>query len=173
MIRRLETRLCNWLTRRRDERTEERVGGSQKCPWCRQWTHMSPGWGLTEWAEDPSLDVLTCGVCGGTSAWLFGPVMIAMGPLVPPAPEPDFPDELRRKPPIMAPELSDDLRRAVWRAQYEHKRAEKYPNVTDEEIAALVEARIADAGQAAMDRAAYAAQLAFVQRASLPGGEHG
>jgi len=64
-------------------------------------------------------------------------------------------------------ELTEDLRRAVWRAQYEHHRATSNPEISDERIATAVEARIADPVQRAIDLAAHAAYIDHARR-SLP-----
>ncbi|WP_164867937.1 hypothetical protein [Rhodovarius crocodyli] len=94
MIRRLESKMLGWLTRRKEERLLLRHGGIQTCPWCRQCAQFSPDWSLVPSEEHPTLDVLTCGVCGGTSLWLFAIGMVPMAPLAPPLPDPEFPNRL-------------------------------------------------------------------------------
>jgi hypothetical protein len=59
-------------------------GGIQRCTWCRQTANQNDDWSFTPWARDPFLDVLKCGVCGGTSLWRFEFGMIFIGPLDPP-----------------------------------------------------------------------------------------
>jgi hypothetical protein len=82
----LEARLRNWLKRRHEHALMKRYGGIQWCPWCRQCAQSEGDWRFDPWEVSPTLDVLTCGVCGGTSIWLFAPVMIYMGALNPPMP---------------------------------------------------------------------------------------
>ncbi|MBS7810502.1 hypothetical protein [Roseococcus pinisoli] len=96
VLRRLETRVAGWISRRAEDRLMERFGGIQRCPWCRQFAQTQPGWSFRPWDDDASLDVLTCGVCRGTSVWLFGMGMHAMGPLDPPRPDPEFPNYVER-----------------------------------------------------------------------------
>lgn len=78
--------LGRWSVRRAEERLLRQFGGIQTCPWCRQCAQMGDGWHFGTWDRDPFLDVLTCGVCGGTSLWRFEIGMIYIGALVPPAP---------------------------------------------------------------------------------------
>lgn len=82
----LEKRLRNWLARRHEEALLKRYGGIQTCPWCRQCAQSADDWHFDPWEPSPTFDVLTCGVCGGTSIWLFTIGMIYMGPLEPPKP---------------------------------------------------------------------------------------
>jgi hypothetical protein len=82
--------LHRWLNRRRDQQLLHRWGGIQTCPWCRQRAQHGLGWSFQEWDRDPFLDVLTCGVCGGTSLWRFEMGMMFIGSLTPPTPA--FPD---------------------------------------------------------------------------------
>jgi hypothetical protein len=84
-------RLFGWAQRVRRERLLHRHGGIQQCPWCRQIAQDEPGWRFDAWDRDPMLDVLTCGVCGGTSLWLWGMGMHWIGALRPPAPA--WPDD--------------------------------------------------------------------------------
>lgn len=84
LIERVEGGLRAWLDRRRDDRLCRRFGGIQTCPWCRQCAQHGDGWSFTDYSVSPFLDVLTCGVCGGTSLWHFGLGMHWAGPLDPP-----------------------------------------------------------------------------------------
>jgi hypothetical protein len=52
-------------------------------------------------------------------------------------------------------ELSDDVRRAVWRAQYEHTNKLRGHDATAERISELTEARVNDPEQRESDRAGY------------------
>lgn len=48
-------------------------GGLQWCPWCKQCAQDNNGdWRFDPWPEDIMYDRLTCGVCGGTSLWIWG-----------------------------------------------------------------------------------------------------
>jgi hypothetical protein len=76
-----------WLRRRRENQLLERWGGIQTCPWCRQCAQSEPGWGFTPYEGDLFLDVLTCGVCKGTSLWKFELGMFFVAPLNPPVPD--------------------------------------------------------------------------------------
>ncbi|MDB5358811.1 MAG: hypothetical protein JWO51_108 [Rhodospirillales bacterium] len=90
----IETRLRDWLKRREHERLLRRFGGTQTCPWCRQCAQEGDGpWSLATWERDQFLDVLTCGVCGGTSLWRFEMLMLYVAPLCAPVPDfqPDIP----------------------------------------------------------------------------------
>lgn len=63
-----------------------RYGGIQWCPWCRQCAQDNNiGWHFAPSAENLMLDVLTCGVCGGTSEWLWGMGFHFLRPLKHPA----------------------------------------------------------------------------------------
>lgn len=79
-------RLEKALTERRHTRLAERFGGIQQCTWCRQIAQDKPGWHFSTYSENPMLDVLTCGVCGGTSLWMWGMGMHFVRPLDPPKP---------------------------------------------------------------------------------------
>lgn len=92
----LEARLLHKLQERRFDRLMQRYGGIQTCPWCRQCAQSSGDWSFTEWEGNPFHDVLTCGVCGGTSVWHFAVGMIAIGPLDPPKPLAGFPNNTER-----------------------------------------------------------------------------
>ena len=81
--------LHNWCERRLELRWMKTFGGNQRCTWCRETANQNDNWGFEEWDQDPFLDVLTCGVCGGTSLWRFGMIMHFVGPLAPPKPERD------------------------------------------------------------------------------------
>ena len=66
-------RLERWLRKRRIERTLQRYGGIQWCPWCKQCAQDgNTGWRFDPSKDEPMFDVLTCGICGGTSLWLWG-----------------------------------------------------------------------------------------------------
>jgi hypothetical protein len=80
----LEATLENWLRKRRRERALRRFGGLQTCCWCKQCAQDGDGWNFQPWGRDKFLDVLTCGVCGGTSLWRFEIGMMWIGPLSPP-----------------------------------------------------------------------------------------
>lgn len=75
-----------WARKRHEAELRKRYGGTQTCPWCRQCAQMEPGWSFTPWEENLFHDVLTCGVCGGTSVWHFAIGMMWVGPLHPPKP---------------------------------------------------------------------------------------
>jgi len=85
----LLSRAARWIKRRQEERLLNQFGGIQTCPWCRQCAQSEPDWRFRPWDRDPFLDVLTCGVCGGTSLWKFEIGMFYIGPLT--APEPKWP----------------------------------------------------------------------------------
>lgn len=55
----------------------------------------------------------------------------------------------------MTVELTDDIRRATWRAQYEHRRNALGLDTTDDQITQMVEARVADDGQRALDHTTW------------------
>ncbi|WP_269582016.1 hypothetical protein [Roseibium sp. Sym1] len=76
-----------WVDRKREEKMMHAFGGIQRCPWCRQWAQSSGDWHFKTYEENPYLDVLTCGVCGGTSLWRFELGMLFEGSLEPPVPE--------------------------------------------------------------------------------------
>jgi len=81
----LAARVEGYLKRRREKRLLKTWGGIQWCPWCQQCAQSGPHhWGFKAWKHDPSLDVLTCSVCEGTSVWLWGMGMHYMGRLDPP-----------------------------------------------------------------------------------------
>lgn len=86
MLDRLEKKLSAFLNRRRHDRLVRRFGGIQQCPWCRQCAQDGDGWNFKPSKESAGLDALTCGVCGGTSLWLFGMGMHFIRPLDPPKP---------------------------------------------------------------------------------------
>ncbi len=75
-----------WADRKRKEKLRHRFGGIQTCPWCRQIAQSSDDWQFEKWSRDPMLDVLKCGVCGGTSLWRFELGMLYIGPLEAPRP---------------------------------------------------------------------------------------
>ncbi len=85
-------RVLQWAVTRRDEKLLKRFGGIQTCPWCKQCAQSGEGWSFKPWERDQFLDVLTCGVCGGTSLWRFELGMTWIGSLNPPPPKwPDAP----------------------------------------------------------------------------------
>lgn len=86
MLERIEAKIVASFVARRYERLMHRFGGIQKCTWCRQIAQHEQGWGFRAYEPDPGLDVLTCGVCGGTSLWLWGHGMHFIRPLDPPKP---------------------------------------------------------------------------------------
>lgn len=71
-----------------------RFGGIQRCPWCRQIAQSGTGWSFERLDTSGPFDLLTCGVCQGTSVWIFGMGMHAIGPLAPPPPDSTFPNRL-------------------------------------------------------------------------------
>lgn len=79
-------RLRNYLNQRHADKLLQQFGGIQQCPWCRQIAQSGESWNFRYWSKDPLLDVLTCGVCGGTSLWRFELGMMWIGPLDPPKP---------------------------------------------------------------------------------------
>ena len=78
-------RLERWLRNKRHKGMLRRFGGLQTCCWCRQCAQDGDSWKFLPWERDLFLDVLTCGVCGGTSLWRWEVGMIWIGPLEPPA----------------------------------------------------------------------------------------
>lgn len=76
--------LHKWTTRKKEDRLLHEFGGIQKCPWCKQIANQNDSWKFEPYDKDPICDVLTCGVCSGTSLWRFELGMIYMGPLDPP-----------------------------------------------------------------------------------------
>ena len=83
----IESMIESWLRDRRRERALRRFGGIQTCCWCRQCAQDGDSWAFRPWSRDKFLDVLTCGVCGGTSLWRFEMGMMWIGPLSPPESE--------------------------------------------------------------------------------------
>lgn len=83
----LADRIVRWAKHWQKVRLLRRFGGIQDCCWCRQIAQSEGGWHFDAWARDPMLDVLTCGVCGGTSLWKWELGMIWIGPLDPPKPK--------------------------------------------------------------------------------------
>tara|TARA_B100001146_G_C15984532_1_gene349862 strand:+ start:128 stop:442 length:315 start_codon:yes stop_codon:yes gene_type:complete len=79
-------KLHEWTSNKLEERKIKRLGGIQKCPWCRQIANQGDNWGFKTYEKDNQFDVLTCGVCGGTSLWEFMVLMLYIGPLCPPEP---------------------------------------------------------------------------------------
>jgi hypothetical protein len=74
-----------WANRKQEASLMRRFGGIQQCCWCRQTANQNDTWSIKQWERDPFLDVLTCGVCGGTSLWRWEIGMIWIGPLDVPA----------------------------------------------------------------------------------------
>lgn len=70
MLEKIETKVALIIEERRLDRMARRFGGVQKCTWCRQHVQDGDGWNFAPYQADTGLDVLTCGVCGGTSLWL-------------------------------------------------------------------------------------------------------
>ena len=64
----------------------ETYGGTQTCPWCKQCAQSRGDWKFEQSTEDPQLEELTCGTCGGTSLWLWTIMMIYIRPGKPPIP---------------------------------------------------------------------------------------
>lgn len=80
-------RILNWAKRRKEDEQLKRFGGIQTCPWCRQCAQDGDDWSFVSYSDDPMLDVLTCGVCGGTSLWHFTIGMMFIRSLNPPVPK--------------------------------------------------------------------------------------
>lgn len=80
MLARIENALFDWLKQRREERLLHACGGIQTCPWCRQIAQSGEGWRFAP-HQDGFHDILTCGVCGGTSLWRFELGMVFAGAL--------------------------------------------------------------------------------------------
>lgn len=75
-----------WLRKRREDRMLKRYGGLQDCPWCKQCAQdANVEWRFDPWPDNPFYDQLTCGVCGGTSLWMWGLGMHFQRPLSHPA----------------------------------------------------------------------------------------
>lgn len=83
MLKRIEDALFGWLKERREERLLHAYGGIQTCPWCKQIAQSEGDWHFAP-MRDGLHDVLTCGVCGGTSVWRFEFGMMYIGALEPP-----------------------------------------------------------------------------------------
>lgn len=86
MGKRLIDKLRAWLESKREDELMRRFGGIQRCPWCRQWAQDGDGWKFESSDQDQQLDRLTCGVCSGTSLWLWGMGFHFVRPLDPPVP---------------------------------------------------------------------------------------
>lgn len=82
----LTNAIQRWLDRRNENDLMRRFGGIQRCPWCKQWAQSRDGWHFKADPDNAMLDVLTCGVCQGTSLWMFGMGMHYVKPLAPPLP---------------------------------------------------------------------------------------
>ena len=76
----------SFLQNLKEERMLQKFGGIQRCPWCCQWAQSGDGWKFELSLDKPQHDILTCGVCGGTSLWHFAVGMHYVGPLEPPKP---------------------------------------------------------------------------------------
>lgn len=83
-----------YIHRRNTDQMTSRFGGVQRCPWCRQWAQSVDGWNFRASEVEPMHDVLTCGVCGGTSLWHFAMGMHYIRPIDPPNPA-DWAPEVR------------------------------------------------------------------------------
>lgn len=81
------------LAKRKEDQMIYRFGGIQKCPWCRQWAQSEPGWSFAMSPEEPQHDILTCGMCRGTSLWHFAFGMHYVRPIDAPKPA-NFPREV-------------------------------------------------------------------------------
>lgn len=79
-IHAFEHKVMRWLYRRLLDRLVKRYGGLQRCPWCLSCAQMGDTWNFDSQA-DPSIDALTCGVCGGMSRWRFEIGMIPLEPI--------------------------------------------------------------------------------------------
>ena len=80
-------KIIDWAAKHQTNALLKKHGGIQNCPWCRQCAQSEPDWQFEQWDKDPFLDILTCGVCGGTSLWRFEMGMMYIGPLNPPEPK--------------------------------------------------------------------------------------
>lgn len=79
-------RIEQWLRKRRSDAMLAAYGGIQTCPWCKQTAQdNNADWHFEPWPENPMYDRLTCGVCGGTSLWIWGHGMHYQRPLHHPA----------------------------------------------------------------------------------------
>lgn len=79
-------RIEAWLRKRREDAMLKAYGGIQSCPWCKQCAQENNAdWHFDAWPEDRMYDLLTCGVCGGTSLWIWGHGMHYQRPLDHPA----------------------------------------------------------------------------------------
>lgn len=87
LLERCERRAAEWLAGRSEDRLIKRFGGIQTCPWCRQRVQSKGEWGFACHSTEPQYDLLTCGVCGGTSVWLWGVGMHYIRPEAPPIPD--------------------------------------------------------------------------------------
>lgn len=68
------------------ERLLKKFGGIHTCPWCRQIAQEGEGWTFESDRDEPGTETLTCGVCKGTSLWIFGFGMMFVRSLNPPIP---------------------------------------------------------------------------------------
>jgi len=73
-----------WLERAEANYVLKKLGGIQKCPWCRRWMGTNEATAWHEYEEDPMLDVHCCGHCGGTSIWRWELGFFFVRPLTPP-----------------------------------------------------------------------------------------
>ncbi len=76
----------DFIRRRKEEKMLQKFGGIQRCPWCRQWAQSEDGWSFRQQDILSPHDILTCGVCGGTSLWHFAVGMHYVCPMNPPKP---------------------------------------------------------------------------------------
>lgn len=75
-----------WSDKIIEERKLKQCGSRVMCPWCRQWSEYETGWKFESDKDNPGLNKLTCGCCGGTSHWIFTMGWSYYGPLDPPKP---------------------------------------------------------------------------------------
>lgn len=79
-----------WLERAESNHAINTCGGDQRCPWCRQWVNQFEGTRIAPLKADLALDEITCGNCGGASAWKWEIGFIFVCSTVPP-PAADLP----------------------------------------------------------------------------------
>jgi len=79
-------RVRRWLERCEAALVDERCGGNQRCPWCRQGVNHFKATSITA-TPDGFTDAITCGNCGGSSLWKWEIGFFYICRLVPP-PEP-------------------------------------------------------------------------------------
>ena len=75
-------RIESYFQKRRLRKTIDRWGSLNKCPWCKQCVQdANDKWNREVYSLNPLYDIVTCGVCKGTSLWRFEMCPIFIGPL--------------------------------------------------------------------------------------------